>query len=67
MYATSAFVTPACANTAAKACDLFSWPWTTKQQVDAESVARVKTLLLFTVFKDPERAVRQHTVTIYCG
>src|SRR5215213_3629062 len=34
-------------------------------QVDPESIARVKSLLLFPVFKQPDAPISQHTVTIH--
>ena len=35
------------------------------QQLDSEPVARVKTLLLFAVLKQPDPPISQHTVTIH--
>src|SRR5215217_3507004 len=34
-------------------------------QIDSESIARVKTFLLFAVFKHPNAAVSQHAITIH--
>ena len=35
------------------------------QKIDSESVARVKTFLLFAVFKNPDASVSQHSITIH--
>src|SRR5687768_1094161 len=35
------------------------------QEIDSESIARVKTFLLFAVFKYPDTSISQHTVAIH--